>query len=115
MDEELPAKVDPGVGDTRDARPRAEEERVALAKLREALIEFDGCPLVRLLVGVALPVQGLVPWAGLVVALAGMLALAVLVGVVETVMARLKLVRVPQLLVGATALAVLAMVLVMRG
>jgi formate hydrogenlyase subunit 4 len=41
--------------------------------------------------------------------------LAVLVGVVETVMARLKLVRVPQLLVGATALAVLAMVLVMRG
>jgi formate hydrogenlyase subunit 4 len=68
-----------------------------------------------LLVGVALPVQGLVPWAGMVVALAGMLVLAVLVGVVETVMARLKLVRVPQLLVGATALAVLAMVLVLRG
>jgi hypothetical protein len=31
------------------------------------------------------------------------------------VMARLKLVRVPQLLVGATALSVLALVLVMRG
>ena len=68
-----------------------------------------------LLVGVALPVQGLATWAGLAVSLAGMLALAVLVGVVETIMARLKLVRVPQLLVGATALAVLAIVLVLRG
>ena len=68
-----------------------------------------------LLVGVALPVRGLAPWAGLLVSLAGMLVLAVLVGLVETVMARLKLVRVPQLLVGATALAVLALVLVLRG
>ena len=68
-----------------------------------------------LLVGVALPVRGLAPWAAPLASLAGMLALAVLVGVVETVMARLKLVRVPQLLVGATALAVLALVLVMRG
>ena len=68
-----------------------------------------------LLVGVALPVQGSATWAGLAVSLAGMLVLAVLVGVVETVMARLKLVQVPQLLVGATALAVLAVVLVLRG
>ena len=68
-----------------------------------------------LLVGLALPVQGLATWAGLIVSFAGMLVLAVLVGVVETVMARLKLVRVPQLLVGATALAVLAVVLVLRG
>jgi formate hydrogenlyase subunit 4 len=67
------------------------------------------------LVGIALPVRGLVPWAGWLVSLAGLLALAVLVGIVETVMARLKLVRVPQLLVGATALSVLAIVLVMRG
>ena len=68
-----------------------------------------------LLVGVALPVHGGDPWAALAVALAGMLAVAVLVGMVETVMARLKLVRVPQLLVGATALSVLALVLVIRG
>jgi formate hydrogenlyase subunit 4 len=68
-----------------------------------------------LLVGVALPVHDGNPWIGLVVSLAGMVALAVLVGVVETIMARLKLVRVPQLLVGATALSVLALVLVMRG
>jgi formate hydrogenlyase subunit 4 len=68
-----------------------------------------------LLVGIALPVRDLVPWAGGLVALAGMLALAVLVGVVETVMARLKLLRVPQLLVAAAALSVLAIVLVLRG
>ena len=37
--------------------------------------------------------------------------LAVGVGVVESVMARLRLVRVPQLLVGAITLAVLALVL----
>jgi formate hydrogenlyase subunit 4 len=68
-----------------------------------------------LLVGVALPASAFAPWAGPPVALAGMLALAVLVGVIETVMARLKLVQVPQLLVGAAALAVLAAVLGMRG
>ena len=67
------------------------------------------------LVGVALPVHGGSPWLAPAAALAGMLALALLVGVVETTMARLRLVRVPQLLVGATALAVLALVLVMRG
>jgi formate hydrogenlyase subunit 4 len=52
---------------------------------------------------------------GAIAALAGMLVLAAVVGAVETVMARLKLVRVPQLLVGATALSVLALVPVMRG
>jgi formate hydrogenlyase subunit 4 len=45
--------------------------------------------------------------------LAGMLALAVLVGIVESSMARLRLLRVPKLLVGATALAVLALVLLL--
>lgn len=51
------------------------------------------------------------PWLDLAVALASMLALAVVVGVVESSMARLRLVRVPQLLVGAAVLAVLALVL----
>ena len=68
-----------------------------------------------LLVGVALPVHDGSPWLCLAVSLAGMLVLALLAGFVETIMARLKLVRVPQLLVGATALSVLALVLVMRG
>jgi len=68
-----------------------------------------------LIVGIALPLGGLAPWAGALLGLAGLGALAVLVGVVETVMARLKLASVPQLLVGATALSVLALVLEMRG
>jgi formate hydrogenlyase subunit 4 len=43
-----------------------------------------------------------------------MLGLAVLIGILESSMARLRLTRVPKLLVGATALAVLAVVLVLR-
>jgi formate hydrogenlyase subunit 4 len=43
-----------------------------------------------------------------------MLILAVVIGVVESSMARLRLLRIPKLLVGATALAVLAVVLVLR-
>jgi formate hydrogenlyase subunit 4 len=50
-----------------------------------------------------------------VIAVASMLGLAVLVGLVESCMARLRLVRVPQLLVGATALAVLAFLLETKG
>jgi formate hydrogenlyase subunit 4 len=45
---------------------------------------------------------------------AGMLGFAALVGVVESVMARLRLVRVPQLLVGASVLSVFALVLLLR-
>lgn len=51
----------------------------------------------------------------LVIALAGMFALAVLVGLIESTMARLRLLRVPQLLVGATALSGLALVLEFGG
>jgi len=51
------------------------------------------------------------PWLDLAVSLGSVLALAVVVGVVESSMARLRLVRVPQLLVGAGVLAVLALVL----
>jgi formate hydrogenlyase subunit 4 len=45
-------------------------------------------------------------------ALAGMFGLAVLVGVVESTMARLRLTRVPQLLIGATLTSALALVVV---
>jgi len=45
---------------------------------------------------------------------AGLLGFAVLVGVVESVMARLRLVRVPQLLVGASVLSVFGLVLLLR-
>jgi formate hydrogenlyase subunit 4 len=43
-----------------------------------------------------------------------MLALAVTIGIVESVMARLRIVRIPQLLVGATILSAFAMMLVLR-
>ena len=43
-----------------------------------------------------------------------MLLLAVIIGVVESVMARLRLVRVPQLLVAATILAAFSTLLVIR-
>jgi formate hydrogenlyase subunit 4 len=43
-----------------------------------------------------------------------MLVLAITVGVVESVMARLRLVRIPQLLVGATILSAFAMLLILR-
>ena len=46
--------------------------------------------------------------------LGGLLVVAVAVGVVESVMARLRLSRVPQLLVGAGALALLAIVLLLH-
>ncbi len=46
--------------------------------------------------------------------LAGLVAFAVGVGVVESVMARLRMVRVPQLLVGASVLSAFALVLLLR-
>ena len=44
----------------------------------------------------------------------GMLLLAILVGTVESTMARLRLLRVPQLLIGSAAIAGLALLLVLR-
>jgi formate hydrogenlyase subunit 4 len=51
---------------------------------------------------------------GVAVFLATMLGFALLVGVVESVMARLRLVRVPQLLVGASVLSAFGLVLLLR-
>jgi formate hydrogenlyase subunit 4 len=65
-------------------------------------------------VNVALPVasgNALLDWA---VFIAAMLALAVAIGIVESVMARLRMVRIPQLLVAATILSAFAMMLVVR-
>jgi formate hydrogenlyase subunit 4 len=67
-----------------------------------------------LLVGVLVPWQTGVLWADVALALAAMAAVAVGIGVVESTMARLRLVRVPQLLLAAVACAALAVVLVLR-
>jgi len=67
-----------------------------------------------LLVGLLLPLRTGHALLDAGVFLGGMALLGVAVGVVESSMARLRLRRVPKLLVGATALAALALVLVLR-
>jgi formate hydrogenlyase subunit 4 len=67
-----------------------------------------------LLAGLVLPVRSGNRWADGAVALAGVGLVGVVVGIAESTLARLRLVRVPKLLVGATALAAVAVVLVLR-
>ena len=63
-----------------------------------------------LVVGIVLPVTDSV-WLNLLLAVGGMFVMAVIVGVIESVMARLRLPVVPQLLVGAGAFAAVAFLL----
>jgi formate hydrogenlyase subunit 4 len=67
-----------------------------------------------LVVGVFAPRAGLGAAAAIAVLAAGLAAVAVAVGVVESTMARLRLSRVPQLLVGASALALFGILLLLR-
>jgi formate hydrogenlyase subunit 4 len=64
-----------------------------------------------LIVDMVIPARFASSTANVALALAGMVGLAVLLGVIESAMARLRMVRVPELLVGAATLAVLALVL----
>lgn len=67
-----------------------------------------------LVVTLALPWRTGVLWGDAVLFVAGMLLLAVLIGVTESVMARLRLVRVPQILIGTTLVSAFALVLALR-
>lgn len=67
-----------------------------------------------LLAGILVPVRTGSQWLDGAVALVGIMALAVLVGIIESCMARLRLVHVPQLLVGAGAFSTLALILALR-
>jgi formate hydrogenlyase subunit 4 len=67
-----------------------------------------------LVVRLALGGRGYAPGAGEAWFVLGLLGSAVLVGVVESAMARLRLTRVPQMLVGASVLSVFALVLLLR-
>ena len=67
-----------------------------------------------LLIGIAVPIHSGNAWIDIAVSIGGMLALGAVVGIIESTMARLRLVRVPQLLVGAGVLATLALILVLR-
>ncbi len=67
-----------------------------------------------LLVGLLVPIRTNHVWINFICLLAGALAAAVAVGIVESSTARLRLLRVPQLLIGAGVLATLALILTMR-
>lgn len=83
-----------------------------------AMIQYGACLkmwiLGLLLMGVLLPIR--TGWfvADLGAGLGGLALLAVLTGAVESLMARLRLVRVPQFLIAASVLSIVALVLVMR-
>ena len=66
------------------------------------------------LIGLLTPVRTGNPLMDVGAGLAGMLVLAVVVGVVESTMARLRLLRVPHLLLTAGAFSILALLLVVR-
>lgn len=65
-------------------------------------------------VGAAVPVELGGPWLDSACFLAGMFVFAALVGAVESAMARLRLVRVPQMLVGGVVLAAMSLIMVAR-
>jgi formate hydrogenlyase subunit 4 len=67
-----------------------------------------------LVVRIALPYDGPDPWSGRLVFVGGMLLLAVVIGVVESVMARLRLLQIPSLLVAACVLSAFGVVLLAR-
>ena len=66
------------------------------------------------LIGFIVPVRTGNFWIDISAAIAGMIVLAALIGVIESVMARLRLLHVPQLLVWAGVIAVIGLILVSR-
>lgn len=83
-----------------------------------ALILYAGALKLALLgamvVGVLAPRAHLPPLVGMIILLGGLVLFAVAVGIVESVMARLRLNRVPQLLVASSALAGFALILLLQ-
>jgi formate hydrogenlyase subunit 4 len=71
--------------------------------------------LASLIVDLVVPVRTGSPAVDAGAALLGMVGVAVATGVVESAMARLRLVRIPQLLVAASSLAALGAILTLRG
>lgn len=100
-----------------------------LTMIHEVMVlDHSGPAFAMILYGAALKLMVLgtlivnlvLPWAtpwwalDLLLYLAGLVLLAMLIGIVESVMARLRLVRVPQVLIGTTLISVFALVLVLR-
>jgi formate hydrogenlyase subunit 4 len=65
-------------------------------------------------VGAVLPIAAIPPWLTMLVAVLSIFIVAALVGIIESCMARLRLVRVPLMLFTAVAFAILAMVFALR-
>ncbi len=83
-----------------------------------ALIEYGSALKLWLMgalaVGTVVPVHMYAPWLDAALFVAGMIVFALIIGLIESCMARLRLVRVPQFLVGATVLSAIALLLVAR-
>ena len=67
-----------------------------------------------ILVGILIPAHSGNSIMDLLAALGGMVVLAIIIGLLESSMARLRLIRIPQLLAGATGLCSIALILVLR-
>jgi formate hydrogenlyase subunit 4 len=67
-----------------------------------------------LVVSVLVPLALFDPWMAAGLLLAGLAAVAVLVGIIEASMARLRMDRIPQFLVAASALAGFGVILLLR-
>ena len=68
-----------------------------------------------LLVNLIVPVQSLPAWSQAPLFLLGMGVVAVLVGVVESILARLRLHQVPKILIGSAALSIVALIVELMG
>jgi formate hydrogenlyase subunit 4 len=83
-----------------------------------AMIQYGSCLklwiLGALLTGVFTPIRSGWLLADISLGIAGMALLAVVTGIVESVMARLRFLRVPQFLIAASILSIVALILVMR-
>jgi formate hydrogenlyase subunit 4 len=83
-----------------------------------AMIQYGGALKLwlfgALIVRIALGALASEPWLAFAAFLGGQLAFAVAIGLIESALARLRLVRVPQLLIGASALSAFALVLLLR-
>jgi formate hydrogenlyase subunit 4 len=68
-----------------------------------------------LLAGILIPVRSGNALLDTAATIAGIFLVAIIIGIVESVMARLRLLRIPQLLSGAGVISILALVLVLKG
>jgi len=67
-----------------------------------------------MLVGILLPIGGLAQWIAMPITILCIFAVSVLVGMIESCMARVRLISVPNLLLAAISLAILSLVFALR-